>query len=325
MAYVDRMTTGTATANAPTALKQGRPGVIVLIAFVVELVAIGALANQVVTKHLVNFVANHHDRFVGHLVAAFTTYQWRVSAQPGDRANEPLAHACLDLVVLALTALLVLAVCRGAVTFARAFFGTWMAVVVSTLIGQIVFDFISPPTYPAGFSHLSGAVFTGPNGFGFIGGLMLGIVTAVFAAIFAVATRRTIRLAPAYVEERRGEDMDEPVWTEQTMAYPREEYPPAYPPPYQQPYQQPYQPSYDQPYTGSHYAGPAAGAAAAGSSTPEATQQLRTVPDTEPESQSASAPEPTSETAAPPADKTEQFPRPPDDEDLGQHPDHHDL
>jgi hypothetical protein len=245
MAYVGRMQPGTDVAGTARPVKQGRPGVIVLIAFVVEVVAIGALANEVVAKHLASFVASHHDRFVGHLVAAFLTYEWRVSAQPGDRANEPLAHACLDLVVLALTALLVLAVCRGAVTFARAFFGTWMAVLAATVVGQFVFDLISPPPYPPGFGHFSGAVFTGPNGFGVVAGLLLGLVTAIFAAIFAVATRRTVRPAGVYREPDRQDEYGGPPWADQpdqndqTMAYPRQDYGQDYPQEYRQPYQEP--------------------------------------------------------------------------------------
>jgi hypothetical protein len=406
MAYVDGMEPGTDVARTARPVRQGRPGVIVLIAFVVELVAIGALANEVVTKHLVTFVADHHDRFVGHLVGAFLTYQWRVTAQPGDRANEPLAHTCLDLVVFALTALLVLAVCRGPVTFARAFFGTWMAVVASTLVGQVVFDLISPPPYPPGFSHLSGAVFTGPNGFGFIAGLMLGLLTAIFAAIFAVATRRTVRPAAAYPETRRDE-YGEPDWSDQTVAYPRQDYPQEY----RQPYPEPYGGGY---YAGQAGGGPSAAGAAgaavgagagvgsgigAGAAGADATQQLRTMaaeqptqaaeqltpaaeqptpaaeqptpaaeqptpapeqdipapesdsrnvptqamappeptvestpPETSPETNPEASPESTG--AAPAAEsttgdhapeETQQFPRPPDDEDLGQHPEQHEL
>ena len=224
------------TATRP--IKQGRPGVIVLIAFVVQLVAIASLANQVVTKHLKSYVGEHPYAFPGRLVEAMLVYQWRLGSQPGDRANEPIAHTCLDLVVLALTALLVYAVTRGAITFVRAFVGTWLAVIAATLVGQVVFGLISPPPYPPRFSHLQGALFLVPDGFGFIAGVVLGFVTALFAAIFAVATRRTIRPAPAagYPDVRDdsryerqydpGYDRpyDQPDWSERTTAYPRSDY-----------------------------------------------------------------------------------------------------
>ena len=316
---------------------------IVLIAFVVELVAIGALANQIVTKHLLNFAANHHDRFVGHLVAAFTTYQWRFTAQPGDRANEPLAHACLDLTVLALTALLVLAVCRGPVTFGRAFFGTWMAVIVSTLVGQVIFDLVSPPPYPHGFSHLAGALFTGPNASGFVAGLMLGFVTAVFAAIFAVATRRIVRpAAPAYAEEPRRDDYAYQGRSDQTRAYPYQDNPQSgYAQSYPQPYQQPYGQPYDQSYSGSYYPGETRAGATEASDGADATQQLPGVPENEQSQAPRNNGQPSEAMAAPPfeaatgptsgelpaedtatgarGDATQQFPRPSDDEDIGRH------
>lgn len=321
------MQPGTDVPGAARPVKQGRPGIIVLIAFVVEVVTIGALANQVVTKHLVTFVAAHHDRFVGQLVRAFLTYQWRVNAQPGDRANEPLAHACLVLVVLALTALLVLAVCRGPVTFARAFFGTWMAVIVSTLVGQLVFDLISPPPYPPGFSHVAGAVFTGPDGFGFIAGAMLGLLTAIFAAIFAVATRRTVRPAAGYPPRMQRGEYGEHDWSDQTAAYPRADYPP-YPPDRREPYAEPERESYRDLFGGGYYAEQVGGGSAEAGG--ESTQQLRTVPADEPgrdEPRDEPGNEPHGGSAPPEnaGEETQQFPRPPDDEQLGQQPDRHDL
>lgn len=293
--------------GTPTVVRTGRPGVIVLIAFIVEVVVIGALANQVVTKHLVNFAADHNDQFAGHLVAAFTTYQWRIGAQAGDRANEPLAHACLILVVLALTALLVLAVCRGSVTFGRAFLGTWLAVIVSTLVGQIVFDLVSPPPYPPGFNHVSGAVFTGPDGFGFFAGLMLGLVTAIFVAIFAVATRRTFRpAAPTRVEEPRREEYDSPEWWDQTLAYPAD-------------YARAQQSPYNQPYSGSYYGEQVGSGAAEETGGGEAaTEQMPVVPEDEQQQRPTDDDQPTGAIA--PADGSQEFAHPPADEDAGQRP-----
>jgi hypothetical protein len=314
------MEPGTSAGSPARPIRQGRPGVIVLIAFVVELVVIGALANQVATKHLQQYVTDHPDAFPGKLVAALTTYQWRVSAQPGDRANEPIAHILLDVVVLVLTALLVLAIARGAVTFFRAFFGTWMAVIVATLVATVVFSAVSPPPYPTGYSHVEGAIFLGPSGYAFVAGVVLGFVTALLAAIFAVATRRTIRPATAYpadagAEPYRDEYRDDyadtrrepdPAWNDQTAAYPREGY-------------------------GGYYAGQAGGGEPGGyrsdeasaapwstpaggpSSTPRsgapsehegaaATQQLRTVPAGEPTQQSVG--EPTQQSVGEPTEQS---------------------
>ena len=213
--------------SAPRVIKQSRPGVIVLIALVVELVAILSLANQVVAKHLTTYGRHHPFAFPGRLALAATVYRWQVNAQPGDRANELLAHLCLDLVVLVLTALLVYVLTRGSVTFLRAFFGTWLTVIVATMLGSVVFALVSPPPYPAQLKHVTGAVFYVPSGFGLVAGVVLGFVTALFAAIFAVATRRIIRLPSAYdtaSEPPGGYRDDQPDWSDQTIAYPRGEY-----------------------------------------------------------------------------------------------------
>lgn len=383
--------------SEPRVIKQGRPGVIVLIALVVEVVAILSLANQVVAKNLTSYSKHHPFAFPGRLALAATTYRWQVSAQAGDRANELLAHLCLDLVVLVLTALLVYVLTRGPVTFLRAFFGTWLVVIVATLLGMIVFALVSPPPYPAQLKHVTGAVFLVPNGYGLVGGVVLGFVTALFAAIFAVATRRIIRVGPASDPASTGEYRyrdDQPDWSDQTMAYPRGEYGGPGP-------AEPSGAGYGGPgYGGSGYGGEGygyggggygsgyggsgagyAGAAAGGyyasqvgegggarAEDEQATQrepqpepQREPQPEPQPESDATQAIPPVDEhtqAMAPPTgaqpvaeeqpaeeqpaqeqpaqeqpgearptepDETQQFPRPPDDEELGQHPDQHEL
>lgn len=365
-------------------LKRGRPGLVALIAVIVELIAIGGADNQWVVKHLNRYAAQHPFAFPGHLVNALTVYQWRFAPQPGDRANEPLAHVALVVTVLVLTALLVYVLCRGAVTFWRAFFGTWLAVVVATLAGMVVRNLISPPRYPANFDAAAGALFLGPNGVGVMAGVVLGFVCAVFAAIVAVATRRRVRIdEPAYEPAR-----PEPA---PYLPPPRE----RYPDPSREAETTPY---YGQQYGGSgsttpyvptpYAAAPTATAAAAagwaqqpsdrgadaqettrlpedttrsGEDTTRSTEDTTQSPEEtsqRPQESDASAttqlsplpPEervtprgaddaaattqlPTvREDQAPSAEQTEageaptqSFPRPPDDEDLGQHPDHHDF
>ncbi|HET6876468.1 MAG TPA: hypothetical protein VFH38_02965 [Jatrophihabitans sp.] len=359
-------------------LRRGRPGLIAMIAVIVELIAIGGGGNQWVIKHLTRYAAQHPFAFPGHLVSALTVYQWRFAPQPGDRANEPLAHVALVGTVLVLTGLLVYLLCRGAITFWRAFFGTWLAVIVATLAGMVVRNLISPPPYPANFDHAAGAVFLGPDGFGAIAGAVLGVVCALFAALVAVATRRRVPIEIPATDQGRLEPA--PYVPQPRARY--AEYPETETASYFGSYGGNGSSLPTTPYTPSPYAaaptvaGPAAvereaappsqtadeqttrlprGQDAAAATTqlaplpPEervtpsgedaaATSQLPTVRDepasaVEPATSETSSGEPA--TSEPPAAEpaaaesgdapTQAFPRPPDDEDLGQHPDSHDL
>lgn len=357
--YYDERASRDAPLDRRTAreLKRGRPGLVALMAVIVELIAIGGADNQWVVKHLTRYAAQHPFAFPGHLVNALTVYQWRFAPQPGDRANEPLAHIALVGTVLVLTALLVYVLCRGAVTFWRAFFGTWLAVVVATLAGMVVRNLISPPRYPSNFDSRAGALFLGPDGFGVMAGVVLGFVCAVFAAIVAVATRRRVRI------EEPADARPEPA---PYVPQPRERY--------AEPVRDTETPSYygqyggngsttpTTPYVPTPYAAAPTVAAAetagreespfraadvqetsrlpreddasattqvspippeervmpSGADDAAATTQLPTVR----EDQASSAEQ--SDASAHDA-PTQSFPRPPDDEDLGQHPDHHDF
>lgn len=255
------------TGPGGTTVKRSRPGLIVLVAFLVELVLIGVFDNQPVVKHIVNFAISRRDKFIGQLAQASTVYSWRFNSVPGDTHHIALAQLGLVLTVFIVTALLVLAVVRGPVTLGRAFFGTWMAVVIATLIGAIVARLISGLQSLAGYNRFSEALFGGPNGFAFTAGLALGFVVALIAALVAVTTRRSAAVATDPSLVAGGPPAHEPTTQlpppeEQTTQLPRFAENVKTEGPARQP---PRRPDIDQP--------------------------------------------------------TVQFPRPPDDEDLGHHPD----
>jgi hypothetical protein len=88
-------------------------------------------------------------------------------------------------------------VCRGAITFFRAFFGTWTAVVFATVLASIARAAVLSSRagqYVGPTSTKSTFTFFGPlsaNAFVVVGSLIFGFVVALVVAIVAVSTRRS--------------------------------------------------------------------------------------------------------------------------------------
>jgi hypothetical protein len=178
---------------------QARPGLVVLAALLTEVVLIAALANQAVSDRL----AKHFgDATPSHLLEqAWLTYQWRFSARSHQSATWGSELALIGVTLL-VSALLIIALVRGAVTFWRAFFGVWLAVLGATLLGAFVRGLIDTDAARAiGASspgRLTKAIFgpAGPTQFAVVGGVVLGLVTALVAAGVSVATRRAAQPVP---------------------------------------------------------------------------------------------------------------------------------
>ena len=175
---------------------------IVLTAVLTPLVLIAAFANQWVSKDLTNTV--HGDRVGDQLLAgSWLTYMWRVNSQHGNTDAWGSQFALIGVTVV-VGGLLVFAVTRGPVTFGRAFFGTWTAVLAATLLGAVARGLVwggGPTGALAHAGRFTRAVF-GPNGPGeqaAIGGFALGFVTALLTALVAVASRRVPRTVPVDV------------------------------------------------------------------------------------------------------------------------------
>lgn len=179
---------------APTA--RARTGLIVLAALLTELVIIAAADNQWVSDKIGRNELRTNSVALRSLANSWLTFTWRVSPRAGANGNELWAsQIALVLTVLLVTGLLVAAVVRGPVTFGRAFFGTWTAVIAATLLAGFVRGLIEPfsKLQMANSSRLTRAVF-GPFGINqgtVAAGFALGLVVALVAAIVAVTSRRS--------------------------------------------------------------------------------------------------------------------------------------
>ncbi len=179
--------------GAETPPRQGRPSLIILVAFLTEVVLIAAGANQGVSNELVKRIRDHLDRFVANVGESALTYQWRFSPPASDPAHLWSAQLVLIGTVLAVTALLLLVLVRGGAGFGRVFVGTWLAVIVATQTGAVARGFVVDQRfYTQTGSDLRFAFFgqTAPSGYTFVAGIGLGLFVALAAAITAAITLR---------------------------------------------------------------------------------------------------------------------------------------
>lgn len=184
-----------AQAGGASPLSRARTGLIVLAALVTELIVIAAADNQWVSDRIVRDELRTNSVTLRSLANSWLTYTWRLTPRDGANANQLWAsQIALVVVVLALTGLLVAAVVRGPVTFGRAFFGTWMAVIVATLVGAFVRGLIEPfgKLQLANSNRVTRAAFGsfGVNQGAVAAGFGLGLFVALVAAVVAVLSRR---------------------------------------------------------------------------------------------------------------------------------------
>jgi hypothetical protein len=181
--------------------RRARTGLIVLAALLTELIVIAAADNQWVSDRILRDELRTNSLTLRSLANSWLTYTWRLSPRDGANANQLWAsQIALVVVVLGVTALLVTAVVRGPITFGRAFFGTWMAVIVATLVGAFVRGLIEPfgKLQLANSNRVTRAAFGsfGVNQGAVAAGFGLGLLVALLAAIVAVVSRRTPADAP---------------------------------------------------------------------------------------------------------------------------------
>lgn len=180
-------------APAAPAAPRARIGLVLLTALIVELLAIGGGANQWISDKIVR------DRSGGlrsQLIEnSWLTFTWRFAPRDGrDQTQAWAAQMLLVLCVLVLSAALIWALLRGPVTWGRAFFGTWLAVLGATVVGAIVRGLVSPYAEFAmrGTDRVTRALYSGVglNQPAVVGALALGFVVALITSIVAVASRR---------------------------------------------------------------------------------------------------------------------------------------
>lgn len=184
-----------AKAGRASPLSRARTGLIVLAAVFTEIVVIAAADNQWVSNKILRNELRTNSVTLRSLANSWLTYTWRLSPRDGANANQVWgSQLALVAVVLVLSGLLVAAVVRGPITFGRAFFGTWMAVVVATLVGAFVRGLIEPfgKLQLGNSNRVTRAAFGsfGVNQAAVAAGFGLGLLVAVVAAVVAVASRR---------------------------------------------------------------------------------------------------------------------------------------
>jgi hypothetical protein len=199
----------------PAAARRARPGLIVLAAVLTELALVAGLCNQAVTTSLANYVAGRPalpDYTLG-TVRSVATFGWSFAPLHGESSAVWGAQFAAIGVLLALTAVLVLAVCRGSVTFVRVFFAVWAVAAAAVPIAVIVGGLTAGPSQVhSNTSRLGDALFHDVDGAVSVAGLALGLVVGLVAAIVAVTTRRQ---APLPVPPREADEAAEVYSTEQ--------------------------------------------------------------------------------------------------------------
>lgn len=292
--------TPTAADNAPAA-RTARTPILLLVALLTELVVLAAVDNTWVADKIFKTpsptrpvtAALDSDLFKLHMRESLVVFRWRFTPGAGDHQHIWLAEILAIAAVLVVSLLLIAAVVRGAITFWRAFFGTWTAVIVAALVAAVVRAAVVDERFEAHSSRLDQAVFQGPNALWIVAGVLLGVIVALVVAVFAVAIRRR----PA-----AGNDVNT-----------------AMPDPYAQS-QSPF------------FTGPASGAATP-ETAPRPWPEPASQPTTQlPRAEPAAPPASEATTQLPRAERAEPteghattqlprfgpaFPRPPDDEDLG--------
>lgn len=204
-------------------------------AFLTELILIAAVGNSGVYDWLVKHSTDPLNGWLHALGNSATVFGWRFVSGGGI---DHLWYAQFAMIgtIFVVTALLVFAIGRGAVTFGRAFFGTWMAVIIATMVGRSVGGMVNNVGPAQGVPRAIWGVFGGSasNGFSVVAGVALGLITALITALVAVASRRTVGgyddhdvapvLPPVYQPPPWGTETSEPrpaegVHTAQFPAY----------------------------------------------------------------------------------------------------------
>lgn len=175
----------------PAAVPKARTGLLMLVAFLVELVLIAAGGNQWVTDKLLRANTDLGTVAFGLRNVALT-FAWRFTPRGSDPEHFWLGGILLILTTLVLSVLLIAAVVRGPVTFGRAFIGTWMAVIVATMLGGFVRGLVLDLRFSGGGGRAVQAFFgrTSPGSNVFLAGVGLGFVVALVVAALAPLTRR---------------------------------------------------------------------------------------------------------------------------------------
>jgi hypothetical protein len=197
----DRSTVS-APSSAPALPKlyRGRPWLTALAAVLTELVVIGGVDNQGVTKTLRDPL-NDPSRVVADYssgaIDAATAFWWRFAPSDGQATHVWAAQFAAIGVLVLLTWLGALAVARGSVTFGRVWIAVWAVVAAVAPVAIMVRNVLVTPTAPGPAQSRIGQSVYGFDAFGpvIVAGLVLGVVTGLITAAVAVSSRRQVAAA----------------------------------------------------------------------------------------------------------------------------------
>ena len=124
------------TGRYPAPVPKARIGLLLLLAFFVEFLIIVGSGNQWVADKIAQSTPATY--MAAGLRNVGLVYSWRFTPRAHDTSHVWLAGLALIVTTIIVSLLLILAIIRGPITFGRAFFGTWMAVIVATILGGYV-------------------------------------------------------------------------------------------------------------------------------------------------------------------------------------------
>lgn len=176
------------------AARRSRPGLVAIVALLVEIAVIGGAANQVVARRVSEAIFDDSTTASFDWGRSLLTYQWRFTPLATDTFHVLYGQFALIGATLVGTVVLVLAAARGGAGFWRVFLATWAAVIASTAVGAVARGLVVDP---AGVgegdkSKLRFALFGtfSASQFVFVAALVLGLVVALAAGLAAALTGR---------------------------------------------------------------------------------------------------------------------------------------
>jgi hypothetical protein len=238
----DQLTAEPARVGAPlpgpvpsTTVRRARAGLVVLAAVLTELALVAGLCNQAVTRSFAHYVAGRQTSLPDYslgTVRSVATFGWSFAPLHGESNAVWGSQFAAIAVLLALSALLVLAVSRGPVTFFRVFFAVWGVVAAVTAVAVVVRGLVAgPATLRSNTSRLGDALFHDVDGAVIVAGLGLGLVVGLVAAIVAVTTRRPTEVSadpPPRTDEADEVYSPEQLLTPPALDEPSDRYAPQY-------------------------------------------------------------------------------------------------
>ena len=191
---------------------RSRTGWVLLAGVLTEVVIVAGVDNQGVTGALNHYLDSPNRVFPDYsrgLVDAVTAFAWRVSPAGSQPTHVWAAGLAAVGVLLALSAVGMLAVVRGSITFVRVWVAVWAVVAAAAPLAIMARNLITTPSAPGPEqSRLGQAVYYAPQlGTVVVAGLMIGLLAGLACAIVAVLTRREVllRAKPELVPEVEGE------------------------------------------------------------------------------------------------------------------------